>query len=103
MGFLKLKGESVMKLLRVSLGTQHVSWLSSLDDELQLIEWSASSFMLILLSTFSAEEEFWLSPVEWSVVLLSLCLMSSPLAVMVDVLCEEICSSPNAPTKSLIS
>jgi|LauGreDrversion4_2_1035121.scaffolds.fasta_scaffold58519_2 hypothetical protein len=65
MGFLKLKGESVMKLFRLSFGTQPCS--SELDSEEESHEamLPSGSFMLHLLSAFSAEdEEFWLSPVE---------------------------------------
>lgn len=57
MGFRKLNGEPVMKLLSDSFGTQPASSESLLD--------SASSSW----RAFSADdEEFWLSPVEWFVV-----------------------------------
>jgi hypothetical protein len=57
MGFLKLKGESVIKLRKLSLGTQHSFPLSSSvsDDEDELRATSAI-FAVKLLSYFSAEE-----------------------------------------------
>ena len=67
MGFLKLNGESVIKLLRLSLGTQNPPSRSSLDEHDELLASSTStsfSAIIHLLSTFSALDEFWLSPVE---------------------------------------
>ena len=65
-GFLKLKGESVIKLRKLSLGTQKPSRSSLLeqDEELLAASTSTSFRALHLLSTFSALDEFWLSPVE---------------------------------------
>lgn len=94
MGFLKLKGESTMKLRSDSFGTQQGSSSSSEEEE-EVV----SHF---LCSTFSAELEFCESPVEWLVVFDSECFTSSLDTVTVEVLCEEG-SSPMAPTRSFIS
>lgn len=77
MGFLKLKGESTMKLRSDSFGTQQGSSSSSEEEE------EVSHF---LCSTFSAELEFCESPVEWFVVLDSECFTSSLDTVTVEVL-----------------
>jgi hypothetical protein len=102
MGFLKLNGESVIKLLKLSLGT-HIAASSSLlyDDEPPP---SLDPASCLRVSTFSADEEFWLSPVEWLVVLLSLCLTSSrpPPPVIIDAFADDVISSLT-PTRSLTS
>lgn len=97
-GFLKLKGESVIKLLKLSFGTQMAASSSLLYDD-EPLEHAWSLLRSFLVSTFSADEEFWLSPVEWLVVLLSLCLTSSR-PVIIEALADEIISS-FPPTRSL--
>jgi len=104
-GFLKLKGESVMKLFRLSLGTQKPPSRSSFPEEEELLASSTSTSLraLHLRSTFSALEEFWLSPVEWLVVLapLSTCFTSSTTLKPIRLILVDAgyCS----PTNSLIS